>query len=193
MKNDDLPIDFTPLLDVTLVLIFFFIMFSQIEIKENKEMTEAKMQEYNEEIEKAKDRENSAEEMIAQLDKNLEIVAEADKRQAQNSVAMIDFQNSGNLKIILDMKDDGWSIRVIREERVVADVENSDNFKENLIKAIKDSGYDKDKTIFCDFIYDAIEPGTNSAYGIVYSALSEFSEENRYFYISNTDLSIGAK
>lgn len=58
MKNDDLPIDFTPLLDVTLVLIFFFIMFSQIEIKENKEMTEAKMQEYNEEIEKAKDREN---------------------------------------------------------------------------------------------------------------------------------------
>ena len=57
MKKRDVILDFTSLLDVTLIVIFFFVLFSHLDSQENKARTDAKVQELELEIKEAEDRE----------------------------------------------------------------------------------------------------------------------------------------
>lgn len=193
MKKKDLILDFTSLLDVTLIVIFFFVLFSHLDSQENKARTDEKIQEYEVAIQDAEDREAIANEMIAQLEDELEIVRASDERRANNVSEILEYNRSENLKILLDMKDGSWGIRVIRKEELVAYIEKSNSLGDDIIKAMEDAGYGVEQTIFCDFVFDGSVPGTASAYRMISNGLSEVSAQYKYLYISETDLSFGGE
>lgn len=191
MKKRDVILDFTSLLDVTLIVIFFFVIFSHLDTEDNRAKTEAKVAELETAIEEAEEREASAEELIAQLEKEIDIVRDSSERQASNIVEMLEYGKSGNIKIILLMQDDGWIIRVNCKEEVLAEISSDADVGTKLKEAIKKAGYNEKDTIFCDFVFNGSQPGTASAYRKITKGLDDVEGIYRYLYYSETDLSIG--
>ncbi|MGO5020539.1 hypothetical protein ACTQ32_12145 [Roseburia faecis] len=74
MRKRDIVLDFTSLLDVTLIVIFFFVLFSHLDEQENKARTESKVQELEVAIQEAEDRESEADKLIEQLENEIAIV-----------------------------------------------------------------------------------------------------------------------
>ena len=149
MKKRDVILDFTSLLDVTLIVIFFFVLFSHLDEQENKARTDAKVQEMQVAIQEAEDRESDANELVNQLEEELEIVQEYSDRQASNVFEMLEFNKSENIKIILDMDTSSWSVRVIKADTVIAVIDGKDNIGDDVMNALSAAGYDNSKTIFC--------------------------------------------
>ena len=191
MKKKDLILDFTSLLDVTLIVIFFFVLFSHLDSQENKARTEEKVQELETAIQEADKTREQYEELVARLEQEIEIVKAESERRGNNLDEMLDYKNNQNLKIILDMKTGGWGIRVIHDEEMVAYLEKSSNIAAQLMSALKNAGYDSESTIFCDLVFDGTSPGTRSAYKDIHDCITEVSRTYRYMYVSETDLSIG--
>lgn len=193
MKKRDVILDFTSLLDVTLIVIFFFVLFSHLDSNENKNRTDTKVQELEIAIQNAETREEEANELAKQLESEISIVKEYSDRQASNVSEMLEFNRSENVKIILDMNSDDWSVRVIKDDSAVSIIIGSDDIGVELKKALVDAGYDSTKTIFCDFVFDGCLPGTASAYRKIKQGIEDVSKEYKYFYSSETDLSIGGE
>ncbi len=191
MKKKDVILDFTSLLDVTLIIIFFFVLFSHLDNQANKARTDEKVQELERAIEAAEDREADADQLAKQLDEEIEIVKEANERTASNINEMLNYNRNENLKLVLDMSKDGWELRVIYNEELVDRVAKKSDISTDLLALIQEAGIDTNQTIFCDFTYDGSEPGTRAAYKIITDGLVKMMKEYKYLYISEMDLSIG--
>ncbi len=191
MKKRDVILDFTSLLDVTLIVIFFFVIFSHLDTEDNRAKTEAKVAELETAIEEAEEREASAEELITQLEKEIDIVRDSSARQASNIEEMLKYGKSGNIKIILVMQDGGWILRVNCKEEVLTEITSDKDIGAELKAAIIAAGYSEKDTIFCDLVFDGSLPGTASTYRKISKGLDDVEEIYRYLYYSETDLSIG--
>lgn len=184
MKTKDILLDFTSLLDIVLLILFFFILFSHMETEEKLAEADAKMNEANNVLE---DAENTYE----QLQEELELIQNADDRQAANLSALLEYQRGDNVKLILQMQDTDWSIHVVRAEKSIADIDKADNIGEALIAALESVGYNERSSLFCEFVYDGTESGTASAYRKVKKGIEEAKATFEYLYFSETDISIG--
>lgn len=193
MKKRDVILDFTSLLDVTLIVIFFFVLFSHLDSQENKARTDEKVQELKIAIREAEDREMEAEVLVKELENEITIVEEYNERWASNAQEMLEFNRSENVKMILDMDAQSWSVRIVKGNSVISTVSESDDIGVDLKKALLDAGYDGAQTIFCDLIFDGSLPGTASAYHKIKKGIDGVTKEYRYFYLSETDLSIGGE
>lgn len=191
MKKRDIILDFTSLLDITLIVIFFFVLFSHLDSEENKAITEAKVKELEIAIEKADAKEANAAELVEQLEQEIRIVREVDERQAANVEELLSYQKSGNIKMILVMQENGWIVRVQSKQSVVIEMDAQAQIGEQLITAIQAAGYDVEDTILCDFIFNGLLPGTASAYRTIKKGLHLVEKEYPFLYYSETDLSIG--
>ena len=191
MNRRDVILDFTSLLDVTLIIIFFFVIFSNLDSQANRARTDEKVQELERAVHQAEDREANAKELEEQLQKEIDIVKESDIRRGENADGIIAFDKNENIKIILDMEPDAWSIRIIGNKEVIATASDKDLVDERIKMALDGAGYTNDDTIFCDFVFDGSRLGSYSAYRRIKNALSTLQKNYKYLYVSETDLSIG--
>ena len=191
MKKRDLILDFTSLLDVTLIVIFFFVLFSHLDMEANKAKTEEEIKKYEYATEEANNREEEASNLVSQLEEEIEIVKNVNARTASNVTEILNFNRNDNLKVILDMSNGSWSIRVIRDGELIGRVSKSSDISSELLTMIQTTGIKKDQTILCDFSFDGSEPGTRSAYNAISDAFVKLKKEYHNLYISETDLSIG--
>ncbi len=194
MKRRDIILDFTSLLDVTLIIIFFFVLFAHLDSRENKARTDEKVKELEAQTEQAENREAEAEALYAELEKELALLEEADDRQAATAKEQMQFQKSENIKIILSITDSApWEIRVVKGNSLLLSIEKAGDLEESLKTALKEAGYKKTDTVFCEFLYDGSKVGSETAYRMITKALSEVVREYRYLYVSETDLSLGGE
>lgn len=190
-KKMDIVLDFTSLLDVTLILIFFFILFSHFESENNAARTDEKVNELNEMIEEAKDREAYANELAEQLQKDLNILREYDSQGASNVEEMMEYAKSSNLKFLLEINEDDWILRIAHDNKLIAEIVNGENMGSEIQKILSDMEYGEQDTIFCDFIFDGSLPGTRMAYKEIMRGIQEVRKKYKNFYYSETDLSVG--
>ena len=119
MKRRDVILDFTSLLDVTLIVIFFFVIFSNLDSQANKARTDAKVQELDAAVQQAENREANAKELEEQLQKDIDTVKESDVRRGANTKEILVFNKDENVTIILDMESGSWSARIISNQEVM--------------------------------------------------------------------------
>ncbi len=181
MKKKEIFLDFTPLLDITLIILFFFILFSSMEVVDQKEKLDQQNEKIRAELAGKEDQLNDA----------LAMIETEDSRRASNIQAMIDFNRGFNLKLILDMNDNTPSIRVLRGDEAVTTLHTTENLAALLSQALAQSGYSANDTIFCDFILDGSQPGTAATYRSIKKELSQLKRQYPYFYDSETDTSTG--
>lgn len=193
MKKREIFLDFTSLLDVTLIVIFFFVIFSHLENVENTQRTDAKVEEMNEAILEAEASEENAEALAAQLQEEIALVQEFNERQASNVSEIIAYARSGNVKLVLVSEGDSWLLRVNCQDETIREIVQGDDIATALRGALEEVGYETEDTIFCDFVFDGTAPGTAAAYRKITGAIEEVQEEYSFLYFSETDLSVGGE
>ncbi len=191
MNRRDIILDFTSLLDVTLIIIFFFVIFSHLDNVEMQKEVDDKVSEMEEAIENAQEQESVAKDLAEQLKEDLAILQGSDDRRAEDLDAIITYNKSGNIKLILTKKADVWILRVNCKEKMIAELDITEGMEEELVKAITTAGCKEEDTVFCDFVFDGSLPGTASAYRRITGALDEVRKTYKHLYYSETDLSVG--
>ena len=197
-------LDFTSLLDVILILLFFFVIFAQFDsnqaIQDANEKANAQIEQAKEDQQKAADQLEEAKEEWAvaeqarlQAEKELEEVKQANERAAANIDGILDFDKGVNLKILLSGKNNDWNIDVqFGEEKFeILDVRNrnSENLAKEFSKILIDCGYTKDSAILCDVLCDSSERGSNKAIENTKNMIELSRKDYAHFFYSATDLS----
>ncbi len=192
MKKRDIILDFTSLLDVTLIIIFFFVLFSHLDSEANRTLTEEKVKELETATQQAEAREERAKELEDQLQEDINTVAVSNYRQSQNLDEIVKFGHGNNLKLVLHVDESAaWSMDVIVNSADSARISKGDNVYDKLSSLLGSAGYDTDDTVFCELIYDGSMAGSRSAYDTIDSGLNEIMRDYRYFYVSETDTATG--
>ena len=191
MKKKDILLDFTSLLDITLILIFFFVIFSHFDNVQSTAQIEDKESKLESQINDAAERESQAQELKEQLEYEIGIVQNADDRAKDNVEEILEFTKGTNLKLILEMQDGKWTLVVSSKNEVISRIAAGDDVEARLADALESSDYAYGDTILCDFVYNGSQAGTVSAYRKITKAMEAVQEEYKYLYYSETDLSVG--
>ena len=191
MKKKDILLDFTSLLDVTLILIFFFVIFSHFDNVQSTAQIEDKESKLESQINDAAERESQAQELKEQLEYEIGIVQDADDRAKDNVEEILEFTKGTNLKLILEMQDGKWTLVVSSKKEVISRIAAGDDVEARLADALESADYAYGDTILCDFVYNGSQAGTVSAYRKITKAMEAIQEEYKYLYYSETDLSVG--
>ena len=191
MKKKDILLDFTSLLDVTLILIFFFVIFSHFDNVQSTAQIEDKESQLQSQINDAAERESQAQELKEQLEYEIGIVQDADDRAKDNVEEILEFTKGTNLKLILEMQDGKWTLVVSSKNEVISRIAAGDDVEARLADALESADYAYGDTILCDFVYNGSQAGTVLAYRKITKAMEAIQEEYKYLYYSETDLSVG--
>lgn len=200
MKKRQINLDFTSLLDVIVIILFFFIIFSSLETDNLKKDLEDKQQQVSAELEEAKAKNNKADELLGeaqkkneQADKRLEEANSAVDRSGDNADAIKDFSENKNLKLHLDMNgENGWTLKFAKGEEIVKEIPKADIsvMTGEVRELFKEQGYKADNTILIEFSYDATENGTTSAYLDTMKIINTLKNEYEHLFYSETDVSV---
>ena len=191
MKKKDILLDFTSLLDVTLILIFFFVIFSHFDNVQSTAQIEDKESKLESQINDAAERESQAQELKEQLEYEIGLVQDADDRAKDNVEEILEFTKGTNLKLILEMQDGKWTLVVSSKNEVISRIAAGDDVEARLADSVESADYAYGDTILCDFVYNGSQAGTVSAYRKITKAMEAIQEEYKYLYYSETDLSVG--
>lgn len=167
MKRHKISLDFTALLDITMIILFFFFINFKLSADETKAEAVARAEEANTRIEQLEaDRiqfEEEKSEWQKEAERELEKLRRTDKYAADNAQALSDFQNGKILKIELDMTSrSNWKITVCSGEVRIGEIlsEDSENIGAEIVNILGGSGYQRKDVIIGIFIYDPTNIGS---------------------------------
>ena len=166
MKVKSVFLDFTPLLDVTLIILFYFILFSnfngdngeeqhKLEAEQMMSQAEAMMSEADEKLDKAEGLMDEAEDKMAALEA-------ANENQAALAKALEELNNGENLNVIYTTEGIGtgkWTITVKKGEETLKtfNMANINTLDREMSMIMSKAGYTKDSYIFITYIYENID------------------------------------
>ena len=167
MKRRKISLDFTALLDITMIILFFFLInfkFSSDEVKAEAaaQIEEAAAQSEQLEADRRRFEEEKAE-WQKEAEREMEKLREADKNAADNAEALMNFQKGVLFKIDLTMRNrDDWDITVLNGNAVIGEVssENCGDLKNEIITVLDNNGFKKDDVIIAVFMYDLHDNGS---------------------------------
>ena len=208
-KKKDLILDFTSLLDVVMLLLFFFILFSRFDVSNARTaadeakaeaaaqiaLAEAEAREKTEEAKKSKARyddlikENT--ELQERLEHNIRIVDQVTSQEADEIVA---FNSGNNLKLILTEADTAkipMTLKAVLDQKVIGesfvteeedgeDYRSDDITPEKLMGWMTAGGLRKDSVVMCDFVYSSRSTRSSEAYDKISMILDSLRSEYGY-------------
>ena len=183
-------LDFTPLLDVTLIILFYFILFSHMGAAQAQQKADRERADAAAAQTAAAQHMEEAEQLMQQAEFECRVLAEAGGNGAMLEQAVEEYAAGRNIKLLLTMNGKSWTLRVRRGNArdTLAELHSAEDLS-LLTAALRKAEYQKDDIILCELIYDADEDGTNQAYQDVRQILEQVREAFPHIYISETDLS----
>lgn len=204
MNKRKIILDFTSLLDVIMIILFFFILFSHLETEDAKISMRAAQQ-------SAIEREEQAAQLLEDVDKLLEDAMRkerqaaekldeaelAGERQGENVEGITDFSRNLNIRVKLKMisGSSSWSLLVYKGEQQAAEIPKGEvvSMSQAFLNALSDMGCEKDDTLLCMYIYDAAQAGTASADRAARKVFDEVKGQYKHFFYSELDTSLFAE
>lgn len=193
MKMREIILDFTSLLDVMMIILFWFIINSRQQMQEQIAMAE---QTASVAVAMA-DEQTAQAEALHEEAENLKLQAEQEfavmehSAQTSNIQAIRDF-SQGSIQIRLVMMTEGWKIQVYQGDTFLESVSDrhSQQIGMELNRIFQSVGYAPDDTILCVFTFDSSESGTRSAYAEITEAFRLIQLGNKRFYYTEVDTAI---
>lgn len=206
MRNKDIILDFTSLLDVIMILLFFFVMFSSLETSEAQE--KAKNAEATAIVasEEADKKMLEAERIKKQATDELKILREENNNSANHVEGIKEFGKSENIYFFLITEEkEFFSLVICRGNEEIGRIKELIPNKEqnrNIIfmreieekvggqinDVLEENNYSSDKTILCNLIFNSGFDGTNTAYIISEKSIENYVKRNfPNLYISFID------
>ncbi len=199
MRRREIFLDFTSLLDVVMILLFFFIIFATFETKEmqaemQKQQSELQQQqeEYALLTDEAERKLADADKALEQADTLLEEVKAAENRAGENIQGINEFISGKSLKLKLNMNSGNWKLDVYYKDELLKEIPNgtADEMSVSFTEMLAEKGCQTDDTILCEFHYNAAEGGTASAYKELQRVFEKVQEEYTHLFFSETDISM---
>ena len=152
MKNKEIHLDFTPLLDVTLIILFYFILFSNIGAK-----SAAEVQQMRDEAQTLSD---EAQERLKALDA-------ADNDKAQVALALEEYGRGGNINLVYGFAESGgWRLDVKRGDETLRTMSGLDDITAGVLEVLEQEGYTEESYLLMTLTYDSTEYLINARYRI---------------------------
>lgn len=193
----DIVLDFTPLLDVTLIILFYFIMFSHIGAAEVQEKANKAIQEANAAKAEASEAIQEAKAKAQEAEDRKHSYEEADNNAAEVGDALVDFDYNNNLYFYLTGEDDKQKLVIKQGENQISNFEGKilkdTNLTDFLLDSMKEIGYTEDSVILCNFIFNSDNSGSNKTIVNIANALEGMKKNYLHLYISDTDLNVTDK
>ena len=200
MNKREIILDFTSLLDVIMIILFFFILFSHIETADAKlalqtaqeradslsAEAEQKIEEANDILAELAEKERSAEEKLREADL-------AGERQGQNVSGIMDFSKNINIRIVLNVEqeNDSWDLGIYRGDEFVSQIDgisDPEKMADVFSSVISDMGYTSDSTLLCVFVYDGGKSGTRRPFLAAEKMFEELQKQYEHFFYSKINL-----
>lgn len=190
MKIREIILDFTSLLDVIMIILFFFILFSTLEVDTVTKSAEDARLNYEKQMEQQA---IEQEELLEQLESEWERLLQADRNAAKNQQALIAYDQGAILAFNLQDVESrsAWTLNVLLGEEKLGTVQaqQSDKLVEKLGAMMRNAELDKADVIIGTLTYDGNSYGTAGAVPVIEDAIGEMQEEYSNLYFTTINIS----
>ncbi|MBQ5331598.1 MAG: hypothetical protein J6F31_10190 [Oscillospiraceae bacterium] len=201
-RKKEIFLDFTSLLDVTMIILFFFIITYSTQTAKAVTEAEERKKAAEESLERAAVLEKELEEEKESLmeeragfeeerNRELERLYGASERTAYDIAAMNAFDKGNNVKIYLDNEniyEDGWKIRIYSGNEEIKEISKGTDIAKGIKSAFEAAGITSEDVILAEMIYDGSKRDSYNAYESTDKALKALRNEYTNLYVSMTDL-----
>lgn len=201
MNKREIILDFTSLLDIIMIILFFFILFSHLETEDAKIAFQAAEQSAAQREEQAEQKLEDAEKLLEEAEQKEQQAAEklneaelAGERQGENVQGITEFSRSLNIRVKLKMisGSSNWSLLIYKGEQQIAEIPKGDvsSMSQEFLTALSDMDCTEEDTLLCVYVYDASQAGTASADRDVQKIFDEVKGQYEHFFYSELDTSL---
>ncbi len=188
MKLREIILDFTSLLDVIMIILFFFILFSTLEVENVTQSAEEARISYETQMEM------QAEEQAVwrqQAEEEWERILQIDKNAAKNQQALVAY-NQGRM-LAFNLQDvesrNEWTLNILCGEDKLGSVtaQDSAELSEKMEELLTKAGLQTEDVIIGTLTYDGNSFGTAGAVPVIEDAIGDMQEmySNLYFTTIN--------
>ena len=190
MKVREVILDFTSLLDIIMIILFFFILFSNLDAETAVEKSEEIQEQYSSMIEEAESEQSKwREEAAAEWER----IEKTDKNAVINQQALIDFDKGSMISMNLQQINSGedFVISITNNNKKVSDVSfrSETSITEDILKALKLCGLKTDNVTIGVLTYDGYAYGTEKAVPMIEDAVKDIQKEYMNFYFTTINIS----
>ena len=197
MKIREIILDFTSLLDIFMLILFFFILFSHFEVEEAKETANQVLEEAAAVSESLEGQFQQAEEKLQQVEDELALLEEVSHGKAVDMTALMEISRGTMIQSRLNMNasGDSWELSLKRlddktkKEISLASLTEQDNLSKELSVILINQHYDTEDKIPFLFLYDGTQIGSEAACNAVNAAFREVRQTYPHFYCMQLDIS----
>lgn len=190
MKIREIILDFTSLLDVVMIILFFFVLYASFDAENVSEKAKAAETSYNEMIE---ENEKEQQEWREKASEEWERILSADANAANNQQALSAYNEGAGVYFNLHNveKSDVWSLSVLKGNKKIGEISSSDvrYLKEKLKDVLDSAGYSSDDVIIGTLTYDGSAYGTEKAVPTVENAIRDIQREYKSLYFTAINIS----
>ena len=182
MKLREIILDFTSLLDVIMIILFFFVLYSTIDTDRITNKAKESEQRYKSLI-------VEQQELNEETENELERLKSADKNAAANQKALNSFEKGDYFDFRLDVADksDNWSLTISfgKDKLGKINSKEDDDIKGSIKEILMQSGFAADDAYLCILSYDGEQFGTAKAFREIDEAIDGIQREYPNLYFSN--------
>lgn len=203
MKKKEFNPDFTSLLDVIMILLFFFITFSHLDVNKAREEAENATDAANRAVSDARKAEEEANAKAKEAEARKKAYEEAGNNAAEVGDALVDFDYNNNLYFYLTGEADKQKLVIKQGDEIIKTINGSIltekekasklQLANTMLGCMNEAGYTEENIILCNFIYNSGEDGSYTAYNNIDFAFEEIKKNYLHLYISDTDLNVTDK
>lgn len=195
MKLKEIILDFTPLLDVVMIILFWFILNYHNQTVKIQEEAKNTMSEAQSISDNAYERQEELDELEKELlekqddiDELLNEIKEVDERKGANIEGLYEFEKGLNLTAKLIKSENGqFKIQIYKGNEINDDSSCEEMFFEDftsikLNEIIKKYGYDLDDAVLFELIYNNEESGSYRIIRDMDNIIDESKKTYKYLY-----------
>ena len=198
-------LDFTPLLDVMMLILFFFILFAntnyQNKIEEANANAQSKIEEAEEAKEEAQSKIDTYNEKIEELEEDLNALDSAGNTNGEAIDSLYKYKQDLFLRLKLKKEEKSvgeaskkiWNIHVYYDNNeigIINDInEHSiEKCSNEFLKILSDNKFNKDENLICELIINTSEGGSLESYVYTSEILKRIEKDYKYLFVPQTPI-----
>ena len=198
-------LDFTPLLDVMMLILFFFILFAntnyQNKIEEANANAQSKIEEAEEAKEEAQSKIDTYNEKIEELEEELNALDSAGNTHGEAIDSLYKYKQDLFLRLKLKKEEKSvgeaskkiWNIHVYYDNNeigIINDInEHSiEKCSNEFLKILSDNKFNKDENLICELIINTSEGGSLESYVYTSEILKRIEKDYKYLFVPQTPI-----
>ena len=190
MKVREIILDFTSLLDVVMIILFFFVLYSSLDAENAAEKAKAAEASYTEMQEQ---NEKEQQEWREKADEEWDRILSADANAGKNQQALSAYNEGKGITFNLHEveKGDVWTLSVLADGKRIGKISSDDarQLRGKLKEMLEKAGYGTEDVVIATLTFNGNDYGTEAAVPKVENAVMGIQREYKNLYFTTINIS----